>query len=114
MKRLFSSRPWAYVLGVGLVVLTTLAAWAVAAIPFVDPTNTDKLYILSVAISAWYLGFGPSLMVSFLGVLAFDFLFVPPVSTLAISGQQETMNVVILLVVCIAVSWLSSTISRRS
>lgn len=113
MRRLFSSRLWVYVIGVGLVIVTTLVGEGIKLIAIVDPTNMDMLYILSVVISAIYLGFGPSLMVSILSVNAFDFFFVPPIFTFAVANQQGTINLFILLVICVVISFLSNRIILR-
>ena len=42
-----------------------------------SPTNLVMVYLLMVVISAVYLGRGPAILASILGVLAFDFFFVP-------------------------------------
>jgi two-component system sensor histidine kinase KdpD len=110
LKRLFAGRFGAYVLGVGLLIVTTGISELIARIAIVDPTNMDMLYILSVVISAIYLGFGPSLMLSILSVLTFDFLFLPPLFTFAVSNQREAINLLILLVVCVLISVLSTQI----
>ncbi|MGD0231829.1 MAG: DUF4118 domain-containing protein, partial [Syntrophorhabdales bacterium] len=51
--------------------------------PFFDITNVTLFYLLPVLLSAVRWGLRPSLFASFLGVLAFDFFFVPPVLTFA-------------------------------
>jgi two-component system sensor histidine kinase KdpD len=112
LRRLFSGRFGAYVLALGLVIVTTGISELIARIAIVDPTNMDMLYILGIVISAAYLGFGPSLMLSFLSVLTFDFLFLPPLFTFAVSNQQEAINLLILFLVCIIISFLSPKIRQ--
>lgn len=110
MKRLFYGRFGAYALGVGLVIVTTGIGELITKNAIVDPTSIVMLYILSVVISAFYLGFGPSLMLSFLSVLAFDFFFVLPLYSFSVANQGDSINLLILLVVCIIISLLSPKI----
>jgi two-component system sensor histidine kinase KdpD len=112
LKRHFSSRLWGYALGVGIVMITTLVGELIKMAAIVDPTNMDMLYVLGVVISNIYLGFGVSLMVSLLGVLAFDFFFLPPLYTFAVANQQETINLLILVVVSLVISLLSNRVMR--
>ena len=51
--------------------------------PYFDRVNLALLYLLPVLVSAVRWGRGPSFFASFLGVLAFDFFFVPPVHSFA-------------------------------
>jgi two-component system sensor histidine kinase KdpD len=97
-------------MGVGLVIVTTLVGELIKMAAIVDPANVDMLYILSVVISAIYLGFGVSMMISFLSVLAFDFFFLPPLYTFAVATSQEAINLLIMLVVCFVISLLSNRI----
>jgi two-component system, OmpR family, sensor histidine kinase KdpD len=110
LKRLFSGRFGAYTLDVGLLILTTVFGELLTKYASVDPSSIDMLYILSVAISASYLGFGPSMMLSILSTFAFDVFFVLPLYSLAVSNQQDTINLLILLVVCVVISALSPRI----
>ena len=110
MGKRFSSQFWVYAIGVGLVILTTLVGEGIKLIAAVDPTNMDMLYILSVVISAIYLGFGPSIMVTFLSVNAFDFFFIPPLYSFSVANQQDAINLLILLVICVVISLLSTRI----
>jgi len=113
LKSKYSSRFWIYALGVGLVIITTGVGELIKLAAIVDPTNMDIFYVLCVTISAIYLGFGVSLFVSFLSVLAFDFFFLPPLYTFAVANSQETINLFILLLVCFIISLLSNQIILR-
>ena len=63
---------WAFVCIVVVTVIGKLLD------PFFDRVNIALLYLLPVLVSAVRWGRGPSFFASFLGVLTFDFLFVPP------------------------------------
>ena len=79
-----------YLAGVGLVILTTLLGLAVRG--NLEPANLVMLYLAGTVIAAIFLGRGPSLLVTILGVLAFDFFLVPPYMTLAVSDTQYLLT----------------------
>ena len=107
MKKLFSGRLGGYLLGIGLVIATTLVFELIKMAAIVDPTNMDLLYIFSVVVSTIYLGFGVSIMVSLLGTLAFDLFFLEPLYTFAVNNQQEIINLFILVVISLIICLLS-------
>ena len=107
MKRKSLVNLWGYLIALGAVILATGLGELIKLSPFFEPTNVDMLYILAVAISALYLGRSPSIMASFLSVIAFDFFFVPPVSTFTVANPQLGINLLILWIVCIVISLLS-------
>ena len=110
MKRKSYSYLWSYLIALAIVIVITLLGEVVKTFSIFDPTSMDMLYILGVAISALYLGIGPSIMLSFLSVIAYDFFSIPPVSTFTIASPQDVINVLILWVVCIIISCLSPRI----
>jgi two-component system sensor histidine kinase KdpD len=101
-----------YLIALGLVIVITVIGKLLQYIPTFDPIDTGMIYLLGVAISAAYLGFGQSLMVSFLSVLSLDFFFIPPVLTLEVPYEQHQIAVLILFVSAIAISCLSPRIRR--
>jgi two-component system sensor histidine kinase KdpD len=107
LKRKSSSYLWGYLIALGAVIVVTILGELVKSFSIFEPTNMDMLYILAVAVSALYLGRGPSIMISFLSVLAFDFFFVPPISTFTVANVQYGINLLILWVVCLVISLLS-------
>lgn len=101
---------WGYLISFGMVLVVTLAGKLLELLPVFTPYNTAMLYILCVAISSAYLGFGPSIMASFLSVLAFDFFFILPLLTFTVASQQDVLSLLILSVVTVAISCLSPRI----
>ncbi len=73
----------------------------------ISPINLVMLYLLTVVVAAVYLGRGPSLMAAVLGVLAFDFFFVPPFLTFAVTDTQYLLTFLGLLVVGLVISDLT-------
>ena len=72
------------------MILITLLGLAVRG--NLEPANLVMLYLAGTVIAAIYLGRGPALLVSILGVLAFDFFLVPPYMTLAVSDTQYLLT----------------------
>ena len=71
------------------------------------------IYLLCVVIAAVFFGFGPSIMVCILGVLAFDFFFIPPVLSFAVADMQYLFTFSVLLVVGIVISYLTARIRKQ-
>jgi len=101
-----------YPAGIGLVILATLLGHLVHT--FFAPANIIMIYLLSVTVSAVTGGLGPSILVSILGVLAFDFFFVSPFYTFAVDDTQYIFTFSVLLLVGITISYLTSRIRRQT
>jgi two-component system sensor histidine kinase KdpD len=80
----------------------------------ISPTNLVMIYLLTVVIAALYLGRGPAVLVSILGVLVFDFFFVPPPLTLAVSDTEYILTFAGLLVVGIVISQLTARVRDQA
>lgn len=100
------SPPRAYVVSTALVALMTLLGYLVS--PFLDPTNLVMPYLLAVVIAATSLGRGPAILASALGVLSFNFFFVPPRLTLAVAHYQYLLTFLALFIVGIVISNLAA------
>ncbi len=68
-------------------------------ISFFDIANVILLYLLPVLVAAVRWGRGPSLFASLLGVLAFDFFFVPPVFSFAVGDIKYLFTFAVFLLV---------------
>ncbi len=101
-----------YLLGVALVALATLLGLLMR--DHVSPATTIMIYLLSVVVSAVYLGLGPSILVSILGVLAFDFFHIPPYLSFDVSDTQYFLVFVVLAATGIVVSYLTSRVRRQT
>jgi two-component system sensor histidine kinase KdpD len=93
-----------------MVLVATVAGKLLVILPIFDLHNMVMVYILCVALSTYYIGFGPSLMASFLSVLAFDFFFISPVLTFTVATQQDILSLLILFVVTVVISCLTPKI----
>jgi len=101
-----------YLISLGLVIVATLIAVLLQS--FVHPANLIMIYLLCVVVAAIYFGFGPSILVCILGVLAYDFFVIPPVLTFAVEDVQYIFTFVVLLLVGIVVSYLTSRVRKQA
>jgi two-component system sensor histidine kinase KdpD len=82
--------------------------------PVFDPINIALLYLLPVLISAVRWGRGPSLLASFLGVLAFDLFFVSPVGSLTVSDARYVLTFAIFLLVALVTSTMATRLLKQA
>ena len=101
-----------YVQAVALVAAVTLVGELIS--PYISPTNLIMLYLLAVVVTATALGRGPSLLVSVLSVLAFDFFFVPPVLTFVIADTEYLLTFAGLLAVSLVISQLTVRVREEA
>ena len=72
-----------------------------------EPTNLVMVYLLIVVIAAVYLGRGPAILASILGVLAFDFFFIIPYFNFGVSDTQYVITFIALFLVGLVISQLT-------
>jgi len=82
--------------------------------PLFTPTTIMAVYVLAVVLTAYLGGLGPSIMVSFVGVLAFDFFFVRPYFSFNVSDTQYVLTFLALLLVGIVISYLTARVRRQT
>jgi two-component system sensor histidine kinase KdpD len=73
-----------------------------------DLPNIAMLFLLAVVLSAVRYGLGPAIVATFLNVAAFDFFFVPPRFSFAVSDVQYLLTFAIMLVVGLITAKLTS------
>jgi two-component system sensor histidine kinase KdpD len=95
-----------------LVVAASLACQLLR--PFLDPTNMAMIYLMTVILASVRLGRKAAIMTALLGVLAFDFFFVPPHFTLSVSNPQYLITFVALFSVGAVISTLVSLARERA
>lgn len=82
--------------------------------PLFAPTNLAMIFLLVVVIAAVALGRGPSLLAAVLSVLVFDFFFVPPQLTLAVSDTEYLLTFIALLAVGLIISNLTAQVREQA
>lgn len=95
-----------------LVVVTT--GFCAIAEQFLDISNLAMGYLLSVAWAAAKWGRFESITAAVLGVLAFDFCFVPPRWTFAVSDVQYLVTFLVMLVIGILISALTARVRAQA
>lgn len=88
-----------YVFAILSVSLVTVIAKVLT--PHFDLINMVLLYLLPVLASAARWGRGPSFLSSLLGVLTFNFFFVPPVFTFAVGNMEHLFVLVVFFLVAL-------------
>lgn len=81
--------------------------------PFFDIVNVTLLYVLPVLVAAVRWGLKPSLFASFLGVLAFDFFFVPPVYSFAKADPKDLAVLATFLLVGIVTATMATRLRNE-
>jgi two-component system sensor histidine kinase KdpD len=82
--------------------------------PILAPTNMVMFYLLAVVVAAVRLSRKAAITTSFLGVLAFDFFFIPPRMTFAVADTQYLMTFIGLFVVGVVISTLVARSRERA
>jgi two-component system sensor histidine kinase KdpD len=101
-----------YATSMALVAAATLIGELVAR--FLSPANLVMLYLLAVVYSALISGFWPAIVTAFLSVLAFDFFFVPPHLTFAVSDGEYLITFAALFTVGAVISRLVSRAQEQT
>lgn len=101
-----------YIWSLILVIAATIIGFAIGG--RISPTNLVMVYLLAVVVAAIYLGRGPAVVASLLGVLAFDFLFVTPYFTFAVSDTQYIITFIGLFLVGMVISQLTARASEQA
>jgi two-component system sensor histidine kinase KdpD len=104
---------WAgYGRAAAIVALATGLAWLM--FPYFEQSNLIMVYLMGVIAVATRRGRGPSILASILSVAAFDFFFVPPYLTFAVSDTQYLVTFGVMLLVALVISGLTIRIRAQA
>jgi two-component system, OmpR family, sensor histidine kinase KdpD len=92
----------------GLVLVPTVLGMILTPTIISRSANVIMLYLLSVVIASIFLGLFPALLTAVLGVLIYDFIFVPPIYRLFGFAPENAITFLSLLIVSIIISTLVS------
>ena len=95
-----------YVWSIAASVLITLLALPLTR--FFDLANIVMLFLLGTVLVALKFGRGPAALAAFLNVAAFDFFFVPPRLSFAVSDVQYLLTFAVMLVVGLVTGQLTA------
>ena len=93
-----------------LAMLVVAVATGIAALlhPAFDLANIVMVFLLGVVVAAATQGRGPAIVAAIISVAAFDFIFVPPRLSFAVSDVQYLLTFAVMLVVGLIVAQLTS------
>ena len=110
-----SSPPLGWHAGVGaagVCALTALVAWPLSR--WLDNVNIVMIFLLSVVIVALVFGRRAAVIAAFLSVALFDFFFVPPKFSFAVSDGQYLVTFVVMLCVALTIGHLTTAVKERA
>jgi two-component system sensor histidine kinase KdpD len=99
-----------------LYALLTCVGITVAATPlqrYFELTNIVMLFLLGVVFIAYRFGRGPAALAALLNVAAFDFFFVPPHLSFAVSDVQYLVTFAVMLIVGLVTGHLTAGLSYQ-
>ncbi|SDX38817.1 two-component system, OmpR family, sensor histidine kinase KdpD [Collimonas sp. OK242] len=97
---------WGYLWALAACVLVTLLATPI--LPFFDLANIVMLYLLAEVLIAIRFGRGPAIFVALLSIASFDFFFVPPRFSFAVSDFQYLLTFGVMLAVGLTITHLTT------
>jgi two-component system sensor histidine kinase KdpD len=92
----------------------TTALLATPLLGVLELSNIVMLFLLAVVGVGLVFGRGPAVLAAFLGVGLFDFFFVPPRFTFAVSDVQYLVTFAVMLVVALVVGQLTAGLKRQA
>jgi two-component system sensor histidine kinase KdpD len=97
-----------YFSAVAVVTASTLIAWFV----FGESHLADvvMVFLLGVVVVSMRYGYGPSLLAAGLSVFAFEFFFIPPIFSFAVSDLRHFVTFAVMLFVAVVISHLTKQI----
>src|SRR5215831_10437347 len=97
----------------GLAVTVTLLVRAALG-PFLPERSPYMLFNLAVMVSAWYGGFGPGLLASFLSAFLAHHFFVRPNYWFTLAQRQDGIAISLFLIITVCISWLAHLLRSAS
>jgi len=101
-----------YLLAAGVIALCSVVCAFMK--PHFEQTNLVMVYLLGVVATAARLGRGPSALASVLSVAAFDFFFVRPYYTFAVSDTEYLFTFAVMLITGLVISNLTVRLRRQA
>jgi two-component system sensor histidine kinase KdpD len=98
----------------GVAATAACSLLGVWMLPRFELTNVAMVYLLAVMLVAARFGRGPAIATSVVAVAAFDFFFVPPQLTFAVSDVQYIITFAIMLSVALVISNLTASVRLQA
>jgi two-component system sensor histidine kinase KdpD len=106
--------PWwpAYAKTIATCAVAALAAAPLSAV--FELSNVVMVFLLAVVVVAVRWGRGPAVLAAFLGVGAFDFLYVPPRLSFSVSDVQYLITFMVMLAVGLVIGQLTAVLKWQA
>jgi two-component system, OmpR family, sensor histidine kinase KdpD len=105
--------PWSrYAAGLPISIACTVLA--AIMFPYFSLTDLVMVYLLGTTVAALSLGRGPAAMVAVVNTVAFDFLFVPPLYSLAVSNFKYVVTFGVMLAVALIIASLVASVRAQT
>jgi two-component system sensor histidine kinase KdpD len=105
--------PWdRYLRAVVVTALCTLLAFALYR--RIELSNLVMIYLLGVTVAGLRLGRGPALFTALLNVAAFDFFFVPPRYSFAVSDAQYLVTFGAMATIALVIASLTASVRQQT
>ncbi|MGO8756374.1 MAG: DUF4118 domain-containing protein [Gallionellaceae bacterium] len=101
-----------YLWAVATTAICTAVAWFL--LRHFELANLIMVYLLGVVAVASRYGRGPSVLSSFLSVVSFDFFFVPPRFSFAVSDTQYLITFAVMLLVALVISSMTASTHHQA
>ncbi len=101
-----------YVASLAICGLITLCATPLLG--RLDLTNIVPLFQLGVVVSTVYWGRGPGILSAVVGVVCFDFFFVPPRFSLSVAQSEYLITFAVMLSVSLVISHLTNALRHKA
>jgi two-component system sensor histidine kinase KdpD len=95
-----------------ITALCTLLAFAMY--PHFELSNLVMIYLLGVTVAGLRLGRGPSALTAVLNVAAFDFFFVPPRYSFAVSDVQYLVTFGAMVTIALVIATLTASVRQQT
>ena len=82
--------------------------------PLANVTTVGFTFLLAVLVAAAVSGFGPSLLMSLVATLCFDYYFIPPVGTWNITDSRDWVALTAFVITAVVGSSLSTLLKRQT
>ena len=96
--------PKDYIACIALIAAVTIIGWLIMS--FISPTNLSMLYLLAVVVIAYKKGLRPAIFTAIIGVLAFDFFFIPPYLRFRVTDTEYLITFAGMIIVGVLISLL--------
>jgi len=101
-----------YAWAAAITALCTLVA--AAMFPHFELSNLVMVYLLGVTVAGLRLGRGPSALTAVLNVAAFDFFFVPPRYSFAVSDVQYLVTFGAMVTIALVIATLTASVRQQT